>query len=130
MMISHLQTGISFLNCLELPISPNPGFPSHHAILESIWGISILEAKVDAGAIVGAQGPLERIMNPIYGRKVVLDTFRLSSYVQEQSSGGGALVQQHGVKSSIEKKVIRPAKKVKTSDGTNSKITSVFNKST
>jgi len=25
------------------------------------------------------QGPLERLMNPIYGRKVVLDMFRLSS---------------------------------------------------
>jgi len=74
------------------------------------------------------KGPLERIMNPIYGRKVVLETFRLSNYTQSLCSGGGALPQKHGVKSSIATKTIRPAKKAKNDAAASSaqKITSFF----
>jgi DNA polymerase delta subunit 1 len=35
--------------------------------------------------------PLERLMNPIYGRAVVLETFRLSTYARSESQSGGAL---------------------------------------
>jgi len=76
------------------------------------------------------KGPLERIMNPVYGRKVVLETFKLSNYVREQGCGGGALVKKHGVTSSIETRTIRPAKKSKQDLSANSRpITDFFTKS-
>ena len=43
-----------------------------------------------------------------------------------EKTGGGDLVKKHGVTSSLDTRVVRPAKKPKKSDSSSRKITSFF----